>query len=247
MAIPRSSAPWYRRRETYVLLAEIVLVLGAGWLAVSAIYARGGWPALMSVSNVPTVAVIAAGAAKAWFTFEEKWRKSQTHDLEGCLHTLHAILLASVAKGEPDPQLRITIHIPVKVKGVEYLEQLCDYIGNQAFQAKRKHGRRLSIHTGIIGAAYRTGEVFRASRRNDDVGEYLQALRTEWHFSEEEARGIDLSVMSFIAVPLPDNSGIAAILYADAKKRNFFTVARKRLIEDGCRGIAMFIGRRYNV
>jgi hypothetical protein len=244
MAIPRSSAPWYRRRQTYVLLSDLALVVGGSSLALDAMEA--GWRTAMTLGGMHSNVVLVAGVAKAWFTYQENWKRSQTHDLEGCLHTLHALLRASDPQAdEADPHIRVTIHIPLTFKGSVWLEQLCPYVGDGVGRTKRP-GRRLSVHYGIIGDAYRTRMISVAHRRRDDPNEYLNELQTNWHFTEDEAQRVDLSVMSFIAVPLLDNSGVAAVLYADAKKKNFFTAARRRLVENACYGIALFIGRRYN-
>jgi putative methionine-R-sulfoxide reductase with GAF domain len=84
------------------------------------------------------------------------------------------------------------------------------------------------------------------NRANENGPEYLHSLEVEWHFTEKEAKSVDQAVMSAIAVPLPDNSGVAAILYADSTRQHFFTDARKQMIEDQCRAIAVFIGKRYS-
>lgn len=214
-------------------------------MGVRTAYSQTGIRAFLAASTMPLDAMFFAGLAKATFTFQDVWKASTTHDLEGCLHTLHALLLASFPKDQGDPGVRITLHVPVKVKGEQCLEQLCGYVGAET-RGKKKSGRRMSAHCGIIGQAFRTGKMQRANRTSTDPEEYMRALQEQWHFSEEQAQAIDLSVMSFIAVPLPDNSGIVAVLYADAKRQNFFTAQRQKIVEDGCRGIALFIGRRYN-
>lgn len=88
MGIPRSTAPWYRRRENYVFVSELVLVFGAGWIALKTGYSKDGLTSLMTMSAAPSDLVIIAGVPKATFTLQDKWRESRTHDLEGCLHTL---------------------------------------------------------------------------------------------------------------------------------------------------------------
>lgn len=242
MSILRSER-WYRDRDSWAFIAETVLVGGAFWLAVRGLYWDQGIKGLLARVNVPSGLVLTAGLIKALLALLDKIQKRDTHALEGCLHTLMGVLMYSVRDGEPDPGIRITLHVPVK--GENYLKQLCDYVTSNGARPRRKKNRRLSVHCGIVGDAYRTQQLCRASRPNDDPDAYLRALETQWHFSKEEAALLDRTVMSFIAVPLPDNSGVAAVLYADAKRKNFFTKARQRIVADACRGIAIYVGRRY--
>jgi putative methionine-R-sulfoxide reductase with GAF domain len=265
MSIPRASAAWYSRGQIYILACDVGLVLGSGWLALqklagplgqSASEIQGvattttvqiGWWANVGGSTqssaIALVVVIVSGLAKAGFVAYEKLAPSKVNDLEACLHVLHAMLMTTVTAGDPDPGLRITLHIPL---GEEQLEQLCDYVGNNAVRCRNKRRRKTSVKSGIIGDAYRKQEVLRLNRENDSAAEYLRSLEVDWHFTAKEAASVDQTVMSMIAVPLPDNSGVAAILYVDAQRKHFFTDARKQIVEDQCRAIAVFIGKRYS-
>jgi len=40
--------------------------------------------------------------------------------------------------------------------------------------------------------------------------------------------------------------GVEAVLYLDARRRDFFTNNRQTIVEHGLSGIALFVGRRYN-
>jgi hypothetical protein len=166
-------------------------------------------------------------------------RKESTHELEGCLHTLHAVL--DPFGFDPMLVLRLAVHVPVK----DALEQVTDYIGVPAKAGRR--GRQFSANTGIIGKAYRENTVLVARRANDDYEQYIQELVREWNYTEDQARHLNPGVMEWMAVPLfdPDAAKVQAVLYLDSSRRDFLNDARQELVLSAVNGIAVFIGKRY--
>jgi hypothetical protein len=65
-----------------------------------------------------TIGVLAFSAIKQGVGLAAARKKDSTHELEGCLYTLHAVLA-------PSCRLRLAIHVPVR----DALEQVTEYIG----------------------------------------------------------------------------------------------------------------------
>jgi hypothetical protein len=162
-------------------------------------------------------------------------QKESVHELEGCLHTLLAIL------NPPDGcRVRLAIHVPVG----ETLEQITEYIGDTPKPGRI--GRQFPANAGIIGKAFRERTVFTAQRVNDDYEAYVRELVTEWNYTEERARRLSPGSMAWMAVPFSDrDQPIYAVLFVDASRRDFFTDLRQELILGAVSGMAVFIGRRY--
>jgi hypothetical protein len=162
-------------------------------------------------------------------------RKESTHELEGCLHTLHAVLAPPEGS-----RLRIAVHVPVG----ETLEQVTEYVG-----VDPKHGRlgrQYPANAGIIGRAYREREVFVGRRVNDDYEAYVEELVMLWNYTEERARMLNPGVYEWMAVPFFEGSGeVQAVLYLDSTERGFFTEARQDVVLAAVQGIAVFVGKRY--
>ena len=156
------------------------------------------------------------------------------HELEGCLHTLYAVLSPSEGC-----RLRIAVHRPVD----ESLEQVTEYIGHRPKPGRI--GRRFPANSGIIGKAYREREVFIAFRENDDYEAYVRELITDWNYTEERARRLNAGAMEWMAVPLIEGDEVEAVLFLDVNQRGFFTSERQELVLAATRGIAVFIGKRY--
>lgn len=162
-------------------------------------------------------------------------KKDSMHELEGCLHTLHAVL------APPEHcKLRLAVHRPVD----DLLEQVTEYIGDRPKPGRI--GRRFPANAGIIGKAFREKDVFIAHRVNDDYEAYVHELVTDWNYTEAQARRLNPASMEWMAVPLMESGHVEAILYLDVNRRHFFTTERQELVLAATRGIAVFIGKRYD-
>lgn len=168
----------------------------------------------------------------------QKAVQDSPHELEGCLYTLHDILITA---GQTDPGLRITVHVP-RGDG-KHLVQALGYVGSQRKQTTV--GRLTPVSCGITGRAYRMKKPVDLRRGNDDVNAYIQQLMETQGFTEEQARAVDHSTMSGYAFPLaaPDGT-VEGIVYADAVAPDFFTADRISTINSACSGIARFIQRK---
>jgi hypothetical protein len=186
-----------------------------------------------------TVAIFILAAVKHVIGLAEARKKESIHELEGCLHTLHAVL--DPTSFDPSLVLRLAIHVPVN----DALEQVTEYIGVPPRKGRR--GRQFPANSGIIGKAYRENTVLVARRANDDYQLYLQELVREWNYTEDQARLLNPGAMEWMAVPIfdPDSATVQAVLFLEASKRDFFNEMRQELVLLAVSGVAIFIGKRY--
>ena len=191
------------------------------------------------------VVVFLANVVKASLQWRERSEKQSTHELEGCLFTLHAVLVTPLdSQAAIDAAgLRLTIHVP---KGDnKNLVQLIDYVGTPRKNKMKTAGRLISIHCGITGQAFRTGSPFRLLRNDESYESYLKELVENQGFTEEQAKLVDRSTQSGYALPLVGEKAVMGIVYADATQVDFFTTERTETIKSACIGIAQFVGQRY--
>lgn len=232
--IPTPKSPWQRILGT-TFLYDILIALAA--LANALLTLKHGSRALIAAA----ILIMALAIIKAVIQWRQKDAKDSPHELEGCLYTLHAILLP---EDQADHALRITVHVPQR--GGKNLIQVVGYVGSQ--RKKATAGRLTPISCGITGRAYRTKKPVRLRRANDDVDAYIQELIEAQGFTEEQARNIDPSTMSGYAAPLLSaDSTVVGIVYADAVDRDFFSDERVTILDRACVGIARFIERKYAV
>src|SRR5688572_15681314 len=103
MAIPGYRLSWYRNAAFGALAADTVLA-SCAWAAASmALLARGG--PVLSPEGAIIVMAFAGAIVKAALTWRDKGKTRAHQGLEGCLHTLQSVLLAS-SETDSDPGLR---------------------------------------------------------------------------------------------------------------------------------------------
>jgi hypothetical protein len=234
----RSGLRWlFTQPQTY----DVIVGVGASVIGVLSTLSYVGQQRYRSALafGIATAAVLIASFAKHALGLAQARKKESTHELEGCLHTLYAVL--DPGSGHPPATLRLAIHVPVD----DMLEQVTEYVGVPPKAGRR--GRRYSANAGIIGKAYRENSVFVGRRANDDYEEYVNELIREWNYTSAQARHLNPGVMEWMAVPLfdSDKQRVAAVVYLDATKREFFTAARQELVLSAVNGIAVFVGKRY--
>jgi hypothetical protein len=237
MSIPRSrkGVRWLlAQTSTYAILVSLcAFIVGApsAWNL-----ADQGHVSLAVIVVVGMAGVLLFTAIQHGIGLRDARAKDSTHELEGCLYTLHAVLTP-----EDDCKLRLAIHVPVD----EMLEQVTEYIGDAPKPGRV--GRQFPANAGIIGKAFREKEVFVARRVNDDYEAYVGELVTEWNYTEERARRLNPGAMAWMAVPFYEagRQRVDAVLFLDANRRDFFTDERQELILGAVSGMAVFVGRRY--
>jgi hypothetical protein len=237
MPIPRppQGLRWIvRQTATY----DILITVFASAIGFSSAYnyAEQGQRSLALLVGLGAVGVFGFAVLKHSVGLAAARNRDSTHELEGCLYTLHAVLAP-----EENCKLRLAVHIPVE----ESLEQVTEYIGDTPKPGRI--GRQFPANAGIIGKAFREDEVFVGRRENDDYEAYVAELVRDWNYTEERARRLNPGVMEWMAVPFYDteHGRVEAVLYLDANRREFFTPDRQEAVLAASNGIAVFIGKRY--
>jgi hypothetical protein len=236
-SIPAPKPHWQRVLGT-TFLYDVLIALTALANALLTLK-RGNLALILAAFLVMLFAVI-----KAAIQWRQKDAQDSPHELEGCLYTLYDILRLSVPADQPDPGLRITVHVPSG--DGKNLIQVINYVGSQ--RKVNAVGRLTPISCGITGRAYRTKEPADLQRASDNTEEYIRILVVSQGFTEAQARSVDHSTMSGYAAPLLSADGsVAGIVYADAISPDFFNEEHVGIINRACVGIARFIERKYAV
>ena len=237
MTIPRPARGlrWlFRQTASYDILIA-VFASAIGFSSTENYYSQGKI-GLAVFTGLGTVGVVCFTLFKQAISLTATRAQTSTHELEGCLYTLRAILAPEVGV-----RLRLAIHVPVG----DNFEQVTDYVGDTPKPGRI--GRQFPINAGIIGKAYREKAGFVGRRVNDDYEAYVQELISDWNYTEERARRLNPGAMEWMALPIydTDRQRVEAVLFLEVSQRGFFTPGRQELILAGLGGIAVFVGKRY--
>jgi hypothetical protein len=238
--------PFLKRIVIEPYLYDLLLALAA---LVSVGYAchraaeneEGNWAIGLAAAGV-LICLVAVG--KVCATAHKQGIQESRHELEGCLHTLHAVLTT----GTTDKHgLRVTVHVPLQ-NGAK-LQQVLEYVGDPRGRHRGKTvGRTWASNWGIIGKVLTSGEedCIVAKRESENYEQYISDLQSVWHFTEEQARRVDPAAMSWMAIRLKDSQGqVQGIVYCDSTQPEFFTAERRDMAIAACAGIARYVARRY--
>jgi hypothetical protein len=177
--------------------------------------------------------------AKWWVQAEDK----SVHELAGCLHAVNAVLL-----GGADPKtvaLRSTVWVPDK--GQKELVQALDYVGDQ--RKKKTLGRRMKVEVGAVGKAFlEKTSIYQSRAMDSSVEDFVAQMMKEYQFPEKDARLLDKTTMSWMAVPLVNllKGEVEGVLYFDCRVADYFDQDRQRAIAFASVGIAYFVALRYS-
>src|SRR6266478_5673025 len=108
MPIPRSpkGVRWLRTQPfPYAISAGLCAAAVGG--ASASNYASQGKPILALLVALGTVGVLLSTCVREFIGWTAARKKDSTHELEGCLYTLHAVLAPGAAC-----RLRLGIHVP---------------------------------------------------------------------------------------------------------------------------------------
>lgn len=198
-----------------------------------------GWLVATSAFGVCTLSIL-----RAIVTYRQQTKRESLHELEGCLMTIHAILVQDVSLDrQQETGLRLTVHVAI---AEHQLQQVLHYVGDE--RGGYTAGRVFPMESGIAGYVYRTREPFAARRIEQEYEGYVRELIREWNYIERRARKLNPATQAWMAVPLVASPGakILGVLYLDSTDRDYFTAARHRLITNAAAGVARFATRRYS-
>jgi hypothetical protein len=175
-------------------------------------------------------------------SYRQQAKKESLHDLQGCLMTIHAILVAGESPEEVrQTGLRLTVHVAIDAYR---LQQVLDYVGDD--RGGPTAGRVFQMQSGIAGRVYRTGKAYAASRFAEDYENYVTQLVETWHYVEQDARKLNPATRAWMAVPLAlPGSKIQGILYLDSRNRDYFSTVLRQFVISAASGVARFAAQRY--
>jgi putative methionine-R-sulfoxide reductase with GAF domain len=200
--------------------------------------------------------LLVASIAKVLLAYRQDKEEKSKQEYDGLLGTLH-VLYGSVRthlkipeQGEEDKQrahnLRVTIHrvVPNAKDGQDpvELEQMLPYVGGGG----KGSGRRFSIRSGIIGRAAREKTPYASSRTSDDHAAFIEEMKREWSYTEQDALTLTHDRQAWMAVPIFGKTGsVVAVVYLDSKQRNAFDKPAQTVVLNCCTGVTSYITERY--
>lgn len=220
--------------------------------------------AIGAAMNAPSVEMAAwLGFGALWLTgasivkvlharTQDKTAQRQAdHDgLIGALYVLQATVAESCGiLGDVDSHLRLTVHRVVlpsgkdgKLADAEEIEQVVDYVGGDGGGG----GRRFSVRSGVTGLAIRKGEPCAGLRQSDDEVAYVNELKSQWGYTDQDARKIARGRYSFMAVPIRCGQHVVGVIYLDSDQRDLFTGTEiADQVVAACGGINRYVDWRY--
>lgn len=240
MAIPTPESGWSRfwKSETPWDLVSAGAGLGTGGGAAYRFFSADPAidPNALTWGWIVAAGVLVAGLSQL-VKAVRRWKldaaKDSPHDLAGCLHTVNAILCSVGAIPRA-----LVFDPPFTFPMGSRLVQALDYAGDQ--RKKNTKGRRRSVNVGAIGKAFRERAAICAHRVNENHDDFVNLMVTIYGYSEDQARALEPSTMSWMAVPLKSTSGdVEGVLYCDCKVRDFFTEDRQAVVIFAAIGIAI--------
>lgn len=235
-AIIASGVAWSKARETGTQWS------GAIWLLV----------VFLSI-----LAREALSMYRVFLDVRRQGRLESAHDLYAAGQVLREILCAQFAdeiQGLPEgppraAAFRVCIYRVVqksKAGGTADLERVTTYCvgaGGDPGEA----GKRISSACGVVGLAYRTDTPQVAERQSEDLNSFWDEMVQAWGFSREEARALNQTRWSYLALPLKDGTGrVDTVIYIDSQIKECLTDdVIESVIFPGCEAIGLVIEQRY--
>ena len=259
--LPSPRQPWL---HTYLPLGiSVVAALGA-------IIAAGiAWYKALSDGTTSTISlwvlvvflsILAKEALSIYRVFLDMRRQRRlesAHELHAAGQVLREILAArfsdQVAQ-EPDDTLRATAfrvciyrvvpsHREVRSSELERVTAYCVGEGGDPGEA----GKRISTACGVVGLAYRTGVAQVAERQKESLEQFWDEMVQTWGFSQEEARSLNRTRWSYLAVPIKDEAGrVDTVVFLDSQVKDCLTDdVIESIIFPACEAIGLVIEQRY--
>jgi hypothetical protein len=221
--LPFDSKPrWYATELATTLFAAVpAFVTAVGGVVEGVRKAAAGVLEL----GVGVLVALAVGtifkAVRSHYKDAREVARRSPQDLEGCLHTLHAAILAMRDLPYDDTaiaKLRVTLFRVVESE--DMAEQILPYVGGGGGAEGTKVARR----SGIIGRAILRGEPA-GTIRDGSFDDYVWLLVKEYATPLDEARQLDDGRFAFVAIPLndPSTGRIVGVVYMDSPDRTFFS------------------------
>ena len=102
-------------------------------------------------------------------------------------------------------------------------------------------GRVFETDAGIIGKAFNENRVVTGTKLSGNHEDFIEELVEYWNYTEENARKLDPSTESWMAVPIAVSGKVEFVVYCDATVGGFFDDTRKKLVVSASSAIWSFI------
>ncbi len=231
--LPNPNRPEWQLRLPIIgaLAAALVAVVGgsvAFWKAWRD--AGAGEPVVITILvGVVLFAIVLKEALQLYRSVEDvrrQRRHEEMRDLSAVCHVLRQQLSNLLPEEKADPEaVRVTVYRVIHVGGDDgvTLERVVGYAVGERGRSGGA-GKRLSGRCGIVGMAARTGEAQCAVRQHQDAADFRDQMIKEWGFHEAEARLLDTTRWSWMAIPITGSDGsVDTILYVDSSEAALFT------------------------
>jgi hypothetical protein len=145
-----------------------------------------------------------------------------------------AALQGFIQADDLEPDFRVTVHRTMVRGDQQFLQQVTPYIGYQSGGG----GRTFHTNTGVMGASYHSGKVFRTKHYSEE-----SQLQADIAADQKDNDTTGVVPPSYLSVPfIGVNGRPVLVLYADSKRFNRFADDDLvRGIVSMCRGFAHFV------
>ncbi|HTH46772.1 MAG TPA: hypothetical protein VMB21_04625 [Candidatus Limnocylindria bacterium] len=239
MPLPKK-VNWFRDLLSQGYFYDGLMAMGSGGLALQKALTPESDGKINWFGFYLALSVAILSLAKAIVAFLKRQKEREIHSLEGCLHTLQALLILGQPK---EVELRVTIYVP---ESADKLAKLVDYVGE--LEERSKSNSAISAKCGVTGMAYRTKDACFLHRQDTDWETHSTILKKQYGYSAEEIKDLNPGKYSFLAIPMivqTDGKKVEAVLYLDTNVKDFFPQEKIQLVSCACAGIARFIRKRY--
>jgi hypothetical protein len=100
---------------------------------------------------------------------------------------------------------------------------------------------------GVIGRALEQKKPQAFVRKNNNYQLFVQELKQNWQYTEDDAKKLRHDRCSSFAVPIfgVDSQHVVGVVYFDSDDKKFFNDTVQNLAIHGCRGIGKHIAAHY--
>lgn len=163
---------------------------------------------------------------------------SAVSSLDAAIETLHAILINDHPYHE-NHKLRICVFVPSNKPNS--VHQITDYVGTES---RYGGGRDLSSRCGVVGRAFRSGEV--QYDKLPDSTALIDHLVSIHGFDRTEASNMRADRKSWAAIPVGEAGQVVAVVFLDSAVAKFFGTgnhSRRKALQAATLAVAKTISR----
>ncbi len=260
--LPSPTQPWLRLWAplTTAVVAAVAAIAGAVYALLRAFAEEGkGESRQLSVLiGVALLAIVLREVLQVYRSFVESHRQrelQEVHDVHAACQVLREQLASAYRnKIEELPEkhrpasFRVCVYRVAsrRAKASPELERVTRYcVGENGDPGEA--GKRVSSACGVIGLAYRTGQLQFATREAESIQDFREVVIRDWGFDPEDAKTLNETRWSVLAIPIRASDGkVDTVVFIDSELRNCFADdIVQSLVLPACEAIKLVIERRY--